>query len=138
MGKKENQRVVHTLAPEAPELFEAYLRVVLSATYHRTAAMMTSPKGVDILYEGAKWCSENTKLGGHVEWLIPGRMFIWRGANVYDIDTSTLRFVGLGREVDKLTGKTTSRVTVIMRVGWYKMHLAAARILGLSKERWPD
>jgi len=100
--------------------------------------MMSSPKGVDILYEAAKWCSQNTKLGGHVEWVIPGRMFVWRGANVYDIDTSTLRFIGFGREADRLTGKATSRVTVIMRVGWYKMHLAAARVLGLPRERWPD
>jgi len=125
------------LAPEPPETFHDYLKAVLSVTYHRTAAMMSSPKGVDVLYAAAKWCSENTELGGHVEWAIPKRMFVWRGANVYNVDTSTLRFIGFGREVDKLTGKGTSRITVITRVGWYKMHLAAARILGLSPERWP-
>jgi hypothetical protein len=125
------------MAPEPPQLFHDYLRAVLSATYHRTAAMMSSPKGVETLYEGAKWCSENTELGGHVEWIIPKRMFVWRGANVYGIDTSTLRFIGIGREIDRFTGKLTSRVTIIMRVGWYKMHLAVAKALGLSPKRFP-
>lgn len=125
------------MSPEQPQLFHDYLRAVLSATYHRTAQMMSSPKGVDVLYEGAKWCSENTDLGGHVEWIIPNRMFMWRGANVYGIDTSSLRFIGFGRKVDKLTGKMTSRITIIMRVGWYKMQLAVARTLGLSPIRFP-
>ena len=124
------------MPPEPPEVLEPYLIAVLSATYHRTAAMMSSPKSVDILYDGVKWCSENTKLGGHVEWVIPQRMFIWRGANVYDIDTSTLRFIGVGRQVER--GKFTSRATIIMRIGWYKMHLTVARVLGLSPKRFPS
>jgi len=122
--------------PEKPELFHDYLRAVLSATYHRTAAMMSSPKDVITLYEAAKWASENTDLRGHVEWILPNRMFVWRGANVYDIDTSTLRFIGIGRTVER--GRVTTRATIIMRVGWYKMHVAVARALGLSPKRFPS
>lgn len=123
------------MAPEKPEVFHDYLKAILSATYHRTAAMMSSPKDVITLYEAAKWSSENTDLGGHVEWVINDRMFVWRGASVYGIDTSQLRFIGVGRSFEK--GRVTTRATIIMRVGWYKMHLAVARVLGLSKIRFP-
>jgi len=124
------------LPPERPELFHDYLRAILSATYHRTIQAMSSPKDVVTLYEAAKWASENTDLGGHVEWIIPNRMFVWRGANVYNIDTSQLRFIGIGRTIER--GRVTTRATIIMRVGWYKMHLAVARALGLSPKRFPS
>lgn len=106
---------------ENPELFEPYLKAVLSATYHRTAAMMSSPKSVEVLFEGAKWCSQNTNIGGNVEWIIPNRMFIWYEANIFDIDSSTLRFIGIGREIDRVKGRITTKLTIIMRVGWYKL-----------------
>jgi len=124
------------MSPEKPEAFTDYLKAILSATYHRTVAMMSSPKDVITLYEAAKWASENTDLGGHIEWVIPDRMFVWRGANVYGIDTSHLRFIGVGRAFEK--GRVTTRATIIMRIGWYKMHLAVARALGLSPVRFPS
>lgn len=113
------------------ERYRDYLKLIVSATYHRTAQMMSSPKDIGTLFEAAQWASQNTELGGHPEWVIPNRMFLWSGVNVLDIDTSTLRFIGVGQKSDAVGGKVTTRVTIIMRIGWYKLQfLTTLRTLG--------
>jgi hypothetical protein len=124
------------------ERYRDYLKLIVSATYHRTAQMMSSPKDIGTLFEAVQWASQNTELGGRPEWIIPNRMFLWSGVNVLDIDTSTLRFIGVGRKSDAAGGKVTTRVTVIMRIGWYKFQflttlrtLARFKPSGLSATR---
>jgi len=119
------------------EQYHDYLKAIISATYHRTAQMMSSPKDVTTLFEAAKWASQNTELGGHPEWIIPNRMFTWSGVNVLNIDTSTLRFIGIGQKIS--AGGNIKRVTVIMRIGWYKLQLLAtlrATTLGYTQRLW--
>jgi len=113
------------------ERYHDYLKLIVSATYHRTAEMMSSPQDIVTLFEAAQWASQNTELGGHPEWVIQNRMFLWSGVNVLDIDTSTLRFIGIGQKFNA-KGKLVTRVTIIMRIGWYKLQfLATLRALGL-------
>jgi len=90
--------------------------------YYRVLSFISWHGPIDDAYKAAKKISRE-KRGGHVYWVVKGRVFRWDNLEVYP---------GIYMSVWCFGGKLRKKNTVMARVGWWKLYIIDAMIKGIA------